>query len=109
MFTGFISKKASFDNLEENLNKFSFLGESKILNSKQGAFLKPHTFYKQKTSVRIFINTKNEVFLNFSYSFIPNILSWILGICFFPFGFLIFIIPNKEKDEFEYFLSTHDF
>jgi len=109
MFTGFISKKASFDNLEENLNKFSFLGESKILNSKQGALLNSHTFYKQKTSVRIFINTKNEVFLNFSYSFIPNILSWILGICFFPFGFLIFIIPNKEKDEFEYFLSTHDF
>ena len=39
MFTGFISKKAPFDNLEENLNKFSFLGESKILNSKQGALL----------------------------------------------------------------------
>lgn len=39
--------------------------------------------------------------VNIKYSFNPNLLSWLLGICFFPFGFLIFLLPNKAKDEFE--------
>ena len=108
MFTGFISKKASFDNLEANSEKFSFLGHPKNISEKDAIFSKSSTFYVQETKVKVFVNSKKELFLNFSYSFSPNFLSWLLGICFFPLGFLIFIIPNRDKDDFEYFLNTYE-
>lgn len=35
------------------------------------------------------------------YSARPSIPAWVLAICFFPVGLLIFLLPYKAKEEFE--------
>ena len=109
MFSGFISKKSSINSIEDRLEDFTYLGVPGFINKNHGTFVKSETFFVQKTKVDLFINSKKELILNFTYTFNPNILSWIIGLCFFPLGFLIFIIPNREKDEFELFLRNNEF
>jgi len=109
MFTGFSSKETSKIFLEDFNDFFNFLGILETETQNQKTFKKSHTFYNQKTTVNINTNSKGKTRVNFTYSFNPNFLSWLIGVCFFPFGFLIFIIPNKEKDEFEVLINTYDF
>ena len=109
MFSGFFSKKTSINSIEDRLEDFSHLGVPNVINKNHVTFVRSETLFVQKTKVDLFINSKEELILNFTYTFNPNILSWIIGLCFFPLGFLIFIIPNKEKDEFEMFLANHEF
>ena len=111
MFSGFYNLRTSKEeeiNLSTLKNKLFFLGLPILVTPKRLMFKKSETFFTHKTEVNIF-KCKNGTFdLNFNYSFNPNFLSWALGICFFPFGFLIFIISNKEKNEFESFLSSFE-
>ncbi|MDA8956044.1 hypothetical protein N9H19_00280 [Flavobacteriales bacterium] len=109
MFSGFTSKETSTKSLDELNEFFYFLGVLESENNYQKKFKKPHTFYNQTTTVGLHTNSESKTRINFYYSFSPNFLSWILGICFFPFGLLIFIIPNKDKDEFELMINTHEF
>jgi len=105
MFNGFYSKKVEVNELQDLNEKLNFLGINKVSNDSRLVFESSSTFYVHKTEVSLYINSKGESNVNFSYSFNPNFLSWLLGICFFPFGFLIFILPNNEKTNFEFFLS----
>lgn len=109
MFSGFISKQTSIKNLDELNEFFYLLGVLESENKSQKKFKKSHTFYNHTITVRLSTNSESITKINFNYSFSPNFFSWILGICFFPFGFLIFIIPYKDKDEFEVMIKTHEF
>lgn len=109
MFSGFISKETSTKSLDELNDVFNFFGVLQSTNQDQKIFKKNHTFYNQTTTVGLHTNSEGKTRINFSYSFSPNILSWILGILFFPFGLLIFIVPNKDKDEFEGMIHAHEF
>ncbi len=31
----------------------------------------------------------------------PDIIAWAIGICFFPIGFALFILPNNAKSEIQ--------
>ena len=108
MFTGIVSRKTELTDLNEISERLNFLGMPVISGSNLISFHSSSTFHDQKTQVSLYKNKKNETFINIQYSFIPNVLSWILGICFFPLGFLIFIIPSKEKDDFQFLINTID-
>lgn len=105
MFNGFYSKEFETNNLLDVNEKLHFLGINKVSNDSLLVYETSSTFFTHKTEITLFKNTNGKNKLNFSYSFNPNFLSWALGICFFPFGFLIFIIPHNEKSNFEFFLS----
>lgn len=105
MFNGFYSKEVEVKELQDLKEKFNFLGINTVSNDSLLVYESSSTFYIQKTEVTLFKNSTGKTNVNFSYSFNPNFLSWLLGICFFPFGFLIFILPNNEKSNFEFFLS----
>lgn len=109
MFSGFTSKETSANDLESFNDLFNFLGVLEEKGDNKRIFKKSQTFYNQKTEISLHTNSKGKTRVNFIYSFNPNFLSWILGICFFPFGFLIFIIPNKEKDDFEVMINNRDY
>lgn len=102
MFTGFFSKEVS----DFNIDKIDFLGFLTSKTSSKYFFKKSDTFYTQHTEVSFFKKSDGRQYINFTYSFNPNFFSWLLGICFFPLGFLIFIISQKEKNDFEFFLTT---
>jgi len=61
--------------------------------------------YSSKCTVNL-NNYKNEFAIQIIYDFKPSLLAWIIGICFFPLGFLIFIFPHNAKRDFEYQLHT---
>ncbi len=46
------------------------------------------------------VEYESEFLLQVQYSFSPTIISWILALCFFPFGFLLFYLPLKAKEDF---------
>ena len=105
MFNGFYSKEIKVKEIQDLKEKLNFLGINMVSNDSLLVYESSSTFYTQKTEVTLFKNSKGKNTVNFTYTFSPNFLSWLLGICFFPFGFLIFIIPNNEKSNFEFFLS----
>ena len=108
MFKGFQRIKLSkFSSFEDSVEKLDFLGVPENIGEKSAIFRKSEMFYSQKTSVTLYQKSKSDVFLQFEYDFNPNLIAWLLGICFFPLGFLIFIIPNNEKNDFSLFLSNH--
>ena len=109
MFSGFISKETSVQSLDDLNETLDLFGVPRSVNSNQRIYKNSHSFYNQTTTVGLHTNTEGKTRVNITYSFNPNVLSWVLGICFFPFGFLIFIIPNKEKDEFEIMINTREF
>jgi len=47
-----------------------------------------------------FTEYENNYTLQIQYSFNPTIVAWLLGICFFPLGFLLFYFPYKAKEDF---------
>lgn len=110
MFTGFYSRKISGKSLKEVSESLSFIGVLKHSSSKEvHNYYDSKTFYNHKTEVKAHRDLNNQDFIYFTYSFNPSLLSWLLGICFFPFGFLIFLISIKAKDEFEDLLRTIEF
>lgn len=106
MFTGFYSKEIKSTTLILVSNKFNFLGMHKKLSDNIIVYKNNNTFFIQLTEISLFEKVNGKMLINIKYSFNPNLLSWILGICFFPFGFLIFLLPNKAKDEFEFLLKS---
>ena len=106
MFTGFYSKEINNTTLLLVSDKFIFLGKNKKLSDNILVYKNDNTFFIQVTEISLFEKVNGKMLINIKYSFNPSILSWILGICFFPFGFLIFILPNKAKDEFEFLLNS---
>ena len=109
MFTGFISKETSINVLSDIKEEMIFLGTLIQSNDSSLIYKKSETFYIHKTQISIFEKSNGDKTLNFSYSFNPTFISWLLGLCFFPLGFLIFLIPNKEKDDFEFFINSFKF
>ena len=105
MFNGFYSKEIKVKEIQDLKEKLNFLGINTVSNDSLLVYESSSTFYNQKTEVTLFKNSKGKNTVNFIYTFSPNFLSWLLGICFFPFGFLIFILPNNEKSNIEFFLS----
>jgi hypothetical protein len=58
--------------------------------------------FAYKSSCRVVLSEfKEERTIQLIYTFKPSLISWTLGICFFPLGFLILILPYKANDEFE--------
>ena len=108
MFTGFISRKSSIDNLTQVSNKLFFLGTTEKINPNFAVFKKSETFYVQKTELTILKKENGDFIINFSFSFNPNFLSWILGRCLCPLGLVMCLIPSKEKDDFEIFLRSFE-
>ena len=97
MFKGFQRIKLSnFSSFEDTVSKLEFLGVPENIGEKSAIFYKREMFYIQKTSVTLYQKSTSDVFLQFEYDFKPNLIAWLLGICFFPLGFLIFIIPNSR-------------
>jgi|SaaInlStandDraft_1057018.scaffolds.fasta_scaffold38183_2 hypothetical protein len=105
MFNGFYSKELDVNELHDLSNKLDFLGIIRVSGDSLLVYESSSTFYNHKTEITLFKSSKGTNKVNFSYSFSPNFLSWLLAICFFPFGCLIFILPNNEKSNFEFFLS----
>lgn len=102
MFTGVLSKKVdlnySIGTIEEKIPLF-YGAKKNTINS---AFvIKQSYFYYSMTATIRLVKFKeyNKVFI--SYTFRPSFWSWMLGLCCFPFGFLIFIFTSNAKNDFE--------
>ena len=44
-------------------------------------------------------NNENNFNINLIVKSTPTILSWIIGICFFPFGFVTFIFAHNKSQQ----------
>lgn len=106
MFTGFISLETKETSLVEVSKKFKFLNNLDRASERHIYFKNSYTFYVHLTDISLFKKNDGKMKVNIKYSFNPNLFSWLLGICFFPLGFLIFLLPNKAKDEFEDLLKS---
>lgn len=79
-------------------DKLPNLGVSVSSSESALVYKREDTFYTQNTSL---ILNKDGTRASITYSFAPSFLAWGLGVCFFPLGFLIFIIPMNAKSDFE--------
>ncbi len=101
MFSGLYSKK--FDSsikLEEISNSIPSIDSSKTRNGCLEYYGK-ESLYNKKIKISKCDTTVSLQKIIIVYNFSPNILSWIIGICLFPFGLLIFIITRNAKNDFE--------
>lgn len=106
MFTGLYSKK--FDSsikLEEIANSIPSIDSS---NTRNGCleYYGKESLYNKKIKISKCDTTDGLQKIIIEYNFSPNILSWIIGLCLFPFGFLIFIITSNAKNDFESEISS---
>lgn len=109
MFTGVFNKKVAsnytIDTVEKKLPLLYF-AQKNLINSaiviKQSDF-----FYKSKSTVRL-VKFKDYSKIIVTYNFKPSIWSWLIGLCCFPLGFLIFIFTSNAKNDFEQTLHNID-
>jgi hypothetical protein len=85
-------------NLQEIADKLPNLGFEISQNEKVKIYKRANTFYTQHTTLSL---NNDGTRATVTYNFAPSVASWILGVCFFPFGFLIFIVANNAKSDFE--------
>ena len=108
MFNGFSSRDVRTD---FELNKIEAqahsLGLLQKINEEQFQYKKSEVLYNQDISFFLSRNHSGVLVLRTQYNFSPTILSWIIGVCFFPLGFLIFIFAYNAKNEFELFLHNY--
>lgn len=101
MFTGLFSKKfESSITLEEIANSIPSIYSTKTRNGCLECYGK-ESLYSKKIKISKCDTADGLQKIIIDYNFSPNILSWIIGICLFPFGFLIFIITSNAKNDFE--------
>jgi len=106
MFTGLFSKKVdSSITLEQIANAIPSIYNKEIRNSCLVNSSK-ESLYSRKVKISKCVTSDGLQKIIIEYNFSPNILSWIIGICLFPFGFLIFIITSNAKNDFEDEISS---
>ena len=106
MFTGVFFKKVdSLKSLEEITNTIPSIFNKEIRNGYLLSSSK-ELLYNRKVKISKCITSDGLNKIIIEYNFSPNILSWLLGICLFPFGFLIFIITSNSKNDFEDEISS---
>tara|TARA_B110000977_G_scaffold142281_1_gene180498 strand:+ start:306 stop:644 length:339 start_codon:yes stop_codon:yes gene_type:complete len=107
MFNGFSSRKV---NSTFELNKIETqaysLGAVNRISENRFIYKKSDAFYDQEVVFSLNKRESGDLMLNTQYKFNPSILSWIIGICFFPIGFLAFIFAYNAKNDFESFLHS---
>lgn len=108
MFTGVLNKKVGLNynigTIEEKIPLF--YGAKKSINSAV-VFKQTSFYYSMVANIRLVkFEEYNKVFI--SYTFRPSIWSWLIGLCCFPFGFLIFIFTSNAKNDFEQILHNID-
>ena len=101
MFQG-IQNVSGLDSRENQLqdvaDKLPNLGVAVNQNEKVIIYKRSDTFYTQHTTLTL---NNDSTRAAITYNFAPNVISWVLGVCFFPLGFLIFIVANNAKSDFE--------
>lgn len=108
MFNGFHSRDVRTDfELNKIENQTHSLGLLKKINEEQFQYKKSEVLYVQDISFVLSRKQNGDSILRTQYNFSPTILSWIIGFCFFPLGFLIFIFAYNAKNEFELFLHNY--
>lgn len=105
MFTGILSKKVV---LEYNINtieeKIPFVSIAKKKKLNSVLTIKQTTFLYSSTSTIRLVKFEEYNKLYISYVFKPSLWSWVIGLCCFPFGFLIFIFTSNAKNDYEQIL-----
>jgi hypothetical protein len=84
--------------LQEIADKLPNLGVAINKTAKVIIYKRSDTFYTQHTTLTL---NNDGTRAAITYNFAPSVASWVLGVCFFPFGFLIFIVANNAKSDFE--------
>lgn len=84
--------------LQEIVDKLPNLGLVMSTNEKAIVYKREDTFYTQHTTLSL---NKDGTRAAITYNFAPSIMAWAIGVCFFPFGFLIFIVAMNAKSDFE--------
>lgn len=84
--------------LQEIADKLPNLGVAINKNEKAIIYKRSDTFYTQHTTLAL---NNDGTRVAITYNFAPSVISWALGVCFFPFGFLIFIVAHNAKSDFE--------
>ena len=84
--------------LQDVADKLPNLGVAVNQNEKVIIYKRSDTFYTQHTTLTL---NNDSTRVAITYNFAPNVISWVLGVCFFPLGFLIFIVANNAKSDFE--------
>lgn len=106
MFTGLFTKK--FDSsisLEEIANTIPSIYNKETRNGCLEYYTKESLYTKKiKISKCDIPDGLQKIIIEYNFS--PNLISWIIGICLFPFGFLIFIITSNAKNDFEDEISS---
>lgn len=85
------------------LDRLPPLGAPLSKTDNQQVWKRSESFYDQKTTVSV---SSDGALVYVNYQFSPSVLSWLLAICFFPFGALVFILPNQAKTDFEVSVAT---
>lgn len=106
MFTGLFFKKVeSSISLEEIANTIPSIYNTITRNGCLEYYGK-ESLYNKKIKISKCDTPDGLQKIIIEYNFSPNISSWMIGICLFPFGFLIFIITSNAKNDFEDEISS---
>jgi len=97
IFTHTFTQNPDSSLLIEKLNKVGFCKE---VNGNVELTPFERNFSFESKAVVSVVNYKDEHTLQIQYHFTPTIVAWLLGICFFPIGFVIFYLPYKAKEDF---------
>lgn len=89
--------------MQSVIDRLPPLGTLVSKSDDQQVWKRSESFYVHKTTVSV-SNEGSQVYVNYQFS--PNVLSWLLAICFFPLGALVFILPNQAKTDFEVSMAT---
>ena len=91
------TKKPNNEELIKNLSKVGFCKE--VNGAIELTPFDNNFSYDSKSLISV-AEYNGEYTLQIQYTFNPSLAAWLLGICFFPLGFLIFYLPYKAKEDF---------
>ena len=107
MFSGIFQKE--FDksvSIETISKKLSAIGFTRISDNR--IFVTSHetNFSFESEIIVNLLEGEQKNTLQVHHTFSPKFIAWVLGICFFPFGLLIFILPYKANENTKTLLYT---